>query len=326
MNEQRLIYLLEQWRSDSAAPSEVAELSSFISYNEDSELFSGVLSALMERYPATDAELASIDQGTELVDKILSLDRGLHISPVQRARHFWQRSIFRYAAAVVALGVSICLWLLLKKEEVVYNTISTSNGSQYHISLPDGTGVWLNAASSLRYPAVFTGKDRKVEITGEAYFEVAKATAPFKVNVNGRMEIEVLGTTFNINGYDNEATLKATLLEGAIRVVCGTDQMIIRPGEQAEITNKITIIKKVNIRQATAWKDGIFNFNGVHMEEAMRQIERWYNIRVIYEKGIPDIIFSGELTHDVPLNDLLTGLEKMGIHCRLEGRKLIMLP
>jgi ferric-dicitrate binding protein FerR (iron transport regulator) len=226
---------------------------------------------------------------------------------------------------------------------LTYNTMSTPKGRQFQVTLPDGTKVWLNAASSLRYPTVFTGTERKVTVTGEAYFEVAhNAGMPFKVNVNDKEEVTVLGTHFNINAYDNEKAIHTTLLEGSVNVVnrqsaIGNERsVLLKPGEQAVLAqphsplttdhSPLTIDHSPDLNKVMSWKNGQFNFEGATLGEVMRQVERWYDIEVSYEKGIPDVEFEGKMTRDVPLNDLLTMLERSAIHFRIEGRKLIVLP
>jgi transmembrane sensor len=219
-------------------------------------------------------------------------------------------------------------------DEVVYNTMSTPRGKQYHVILPDGTEVWLNAASSIRYPTVFKGKQRTVTMTGEAYFEVAslpltpsggggtKGRMPFIVDVDGKAEVEVLGTHFNVDAYDNNTALSTTLLEGLVKVNGTT----ITPGQQARITNVLKVVNNADTEKVMAWKNGLFNFEGATLEEVMKQLERWYDIEVVYEKGVPDIEFGGEMTKNISLKGLLLVLEKSDIHFRLEGRRLIVLP
>ena len=215
--------------------------------------------------------------------------------------------------------------------EIVFNTISTPKGRQFQVTLPDGTQVWLNAASSIRYPTAFAGKERKVEVTGEAYFEVAKnAQMPFMVSVNNKAGIQVLGTHFNVNAYENEKAITTTLLEGSVRVAqyeTASGYVILQPGQQAQIagTSGIKVIEKANIDKVVAWKNGVFHFEGATLAEIMRQLERWYDIEVVYEKGVPDIEFEGEMTRDVSLNGLLVMLGKTELHFRIEGRKLIVL-
>lgn len=218
-----------------------------------------------------------------------------------------------------------------------YNTITTPKGRQFRVALSDGTQVWLNAASSLRYPTAFSGGQRLVEVTGEAYFEVAPDPGkPFFVNVSNKADIRVLGTHFNVNAYDNERNIAATLLEGSVRVSTRTAgsapaaAISLRPGQQALISrtapgNPIRVHDKADTESATAWKNGLFSFEGIPFADIMRQLERWYDIEVIYENGVPDIEFEGAMTRDVSLNGLLTILGRSGIQFRLDGRKLIVL-
>lgn len=207
--------------------------------------------------------------------------------------------------------------------EIAYNTMNTPKGRQFFVTLPDGTKVWLNAASSIRYPTVFTGKERRVDIKGEAYFEVAKnADMPFRVNADGKAEIEVLGTHFNVTAYDNDPVLNITLVEGSVKVNGKT----LKPGQQAQIAGDVRVIDHADIEKVMAWKNGLFNFEGAKLNEVMKQLERWYDIEVVYANGIPDIEFGGEMTKDIPLERLLVVLEKSGIHFRLEDRHLIVLP
>lgn len=212
--------------------------------------------------------------------------------------------------------------------EAVYNTMSTPKGRQYKMQLADGTMVWLNSASSIKYPVIFNKEERYVEVSGEVYFEVAKnKKQPFKVNVSNRMNVEVLGTHFNINAYDNEPDINATLLEGSVKVADKNNNVILKPGQQALLNNRPEIIvrKAVDLDQIMAWKNGLFNFEGLSFEEAMNQLERWYNIQVVYEKNVPDIRFGGKLQRSLSLNDLLDILEKTGVKFKLEeGRKLLV--
>lgn len=213
---------------------------------------------------------------------------------------------------------------------VGYNTMSTPKGRQFKLVLPDGTNVWLNAASSIRYPVVFNNNERVVDITGEAYFEVAhNKKQPFRVRTTGGTEIEVLGTHFNINSYDNEESVNTTLLEGSVRVLHNGGQLILKPGQQAQstATGAINLRKQVNLEQVMAWKNGIFDFQDATLEEVMRQLERWYDIEVVYEKNIPKLEFYGKMGKDLSLESVLSGLEKSNVRFRLEaGRKLVVLP
>lgn len=206
---------------------------------------------------------------------------------------------------------------------ISYNTLSTPKGRQFQVTLPDGTKAWLNAASYIRFPTVFAGNERKVEVKGEVYLEVVKdAARPFKVNVPGRAEIEVLGTHFNVSAYDNDRAVNTTLLEGSVKV----NGVKIRPGQQALVTAQGTEVGQAEVSRAVAWKNGLFNFEGASLEEVMKQLERWYDIDVVYAGSIPDIAFGGEMTKNISLQGLLIVLEKSDVNFRLEGRKLIVLP
>lgn len=212
--------------------------------------------------------------------------------------------------------------------DVSYNTVSTPPSRQFRLVLPDGSKVWLNAMSSLKYPTAFTGRDRTVEIKGEAYFEVIKdADRPFKVKAGNNTEIAVLGTHFNINAYYNENSIRATLLEGSIRVSKDASGAVLQPGQQAEIKGTLHVHDKVNTGQVVAWKDGIFNFDGMGIEEVMRQLARWYDIEVIYEKHVPPIQFYGEIGRNLNLSQVLEGLKLSGVNFRIEdGKRLVVLP
>lgn len=204
---------------------------------------------------------------------------------------------------------------------VSYNTLTIPRGGHFSLQLPDGTTVWLNASSSLKYPTAFE-KERVVEITGEAYFEVARNPAmPFRVKFRNTF-IEVLGTSFNINTYTDEPAANATLLSGSIRI----QNIVLKPGEQALISDKGIHVQKADTDKAIAWKNGVFNFNQTSVQEAMRQIARWYDIQVVYEKNIPQIAFWGKIGRDMNLSQLLYFLEGSGLHVRVEERKLIVMP
>ena len=213
---------------------------------------------------------------------------------------------------------------------MVYNTMSTPKGRQFMLTLPDGTQVWLNAASSIRYPVFFAGKDRSVTITGEAYFEVTKnKEMPFRVNLADKATVEVLGTHFNVNAYDNERSINTTLMEGLVRVSANkaASPIVLKPGEQAELNGTIKINKNVDVERIMAWKNGFINFEGATFEEIMRQLERWYNIEVVYENNkTPDVQLAGGMSRGVSLNDLLKQLGEMGVHYKLNDRTLMILP
>ncbi len=219
-------------------------------------------------------------------------------------------------------------------DEELINTMRTPRGGQYQLKLGDGTKVWLNSASSISYPAIFSGNTRKVNITGEVYLEVSPdPIRPFRVVINDSTEVEVLGTSFNINSYKDENEVATTLIEGKIRTSVNKkdgekETVILHPGQQAVVTNykKLQVNSNVNIDKIAAWKNGLFNFENATLEEVMRRISRWYDIEVVYERGIPQMSFGGEVSMNVSLAGLLNGLEKANVHFRIEnGRRLIVM-
>jgi transmembrane sensor len=213
---------------------------------------------------------------------------------------------------------------------VLYHTISVPRGGQYKMVLADGTKVWLNASSSLRFPNIFTGRDRAVELTGEGYFEVAyNSQQPFSVQV-GEMQVEVLGTHFNINSFADEPQVKTTLIEGSVRVsLPGQYQgsVVLRPGEQAQLSNEqkssqFVVVRGVDTEAILSWKNGWFEFDKTDLKTIMRQISRWYNIEVVYEGTLPDEEFGGRISRKLPLSQILQSLETAGVRFQLRGRIL----
>jgi ferric-dicitrate binding protein FerR (iron transport regulator) len=212
----------------------------------------------------------------------------------------------------------------------VYNTVSTPKGRQFKLILPDGTKVWLNAASVIKYPTSFEDKERNISLQGEAYFEVAQnVKAPFKITTGEATSIEVLGTSFNINAYANEYTIRTTLLDGAVRINAYHQTATLKSGQQAAVKpskGQLVVLNAVNTDQVMAWKNGLFNFEDASLDEVMRQLERWYDIEVVYEKGIPIAHFGGEINKQNTLQDVLHILEGSNVNFQLEGRKLIVKP
>lgn len=215
-----------------------------------------------------------------------------------------------------------------KENQVSYNTLSTPRGGQFRIILPDGSNVWLNAASSLRFPTVFTGKTREVQLTGEAYFEVAKNTAmPFTVKVND-MAVKVLGTHFNVMAYRDENSIQTTLLEGAVNIQHGPQAVLLKPGQQARLNTagKMTVNEEVDLEEVVAWKNGYFHFNHETLEGVMRQIGRWYDAEISYEGNVPDREFGGKIARSSSVTDVLKILELSKVNYRIEGKKIIITP
>jgi transmembrane sensor len=214
--------------------------------------------------------------------------------------------------------------------EVTYNIITTPRGGQYNVTLPDGTQVWLNAASSIKFPTAFTGKERNVELSGEAYFEVAKnKSMPFHVSSAGQT-IEVLGTHFDVNAYSDEASLKTTLLEGSVKVTKGGLQAMLKPGQQSSIINNennaaIKVTAVADVDEIMAWKNGKFSFNDTDIKTVMRQIGRWYDVDIEYTGKIPDDdVFTGTFSRNITAAKALKILEFSGVDFKIEGRKIIV--
>lgn len=211
--------------------------------------------------------------------------------------------------------------------EIVYNTLTTPAGGQYQLTLPDGTKVWLDAASSIRYPTAFTGIERRVAITGQVYFEVAKnEKLPFIVQ-HGAINMKVLGTHFNVNAYDDENTVKTTLLEGSIKVSRDATQTILKPGQQVQVAKNggFKMISNADVEEAIAWKNGFFQFNRCDLQTVMRQLSRWYDVEVVYQGNIPSQEFGGKMERDLNLSEVLEGLGSL-VHFKIENKKLIVMP
>lgn len=209
------------------------------------------------------------------------------------------------------------------------NTISTGKGNYYSMVLTDGTKAWLNAASSLRFPVAFADKERLVTVTGEVYFEVAPdAARPFRVQIANKGSITVLGTHFNVHAYNDETDITTTLLEGAISVRSGSQQQLLGPGQQATISEQsaISIRKQVDLAQVMAWKDGYFSFNDTNIYALMKQISRWYDVEVRFEGKVTEDGFSGKISRNAPLTSVLQILELNGIHFKITGRQITVMP
>lgn len=222
-----------------------------------------------------------------------------------------------------------------KSETVALNTISTPRGGQYQVVLPDGSKVWLNAVSSLRFPASFTANERVVELTGEAYFEVKKeAKKPFIVNILpsaagvGGGKVEVLGTHFNIMAYNDEATINTTLLEGAVNMTSAKGHCTLKPGEQAQVAKngQLAVDEHADVEEAVAWKNGRFQFNNADVATVMREIARWYDVDIEYAGKVPAEKFEGEIPRNSNINEVFKILELSNVHCKIDGRKITVLP
>lgn len=212
---------------------------------------------------------------------------------------------------------------------IMYNSVTTPRGGQYRIILSDGSHVWLNAASSIRFPTTFAGNERTVELKGEGYFEIEKnAAAPFKVKLEDGAEVEVLGTHFNIMAYNDEQENRTTLLEGSVRVSKNGSSRLLRPGDQAVLTasGEVLLRKGADVAEAVAWKNGLFLFKSADIKTLMRQAARWYDIEIVYEGGITPDRFSGKISRNSSLQQFLKILQLSDVHYKIENRKLIITP
>jgi hypothetical protein len=213
-------------------------------------------------------------------------------------------------------------------QSAVYNTISTPRGGQYEVALADGTNVWLNASSSIRFPVQFNDSIREVEMTGEVYFEVAhNPSKPFRVKVKDNY-INVLGTHFNVMAYDDEPSINTTLLQGSVKVESQNSSRLISPGQEAiaERSGSIKIIKDADVEEAIAWKNGYFQFNRSDIKSIMHQVERWYDADVRYA-GDVKLHFTGQVSRSVNVSELLRKLELTNeVHFKIEGKRITVLP
>lgn len=209
-----------------------------------------------------------------------------------------------------------------------FNTLETANCEQYEVILSDNTHVWLNASSSIKYPIAFTGKERIVELTGEAYFEIAHHEAmPFKIKTQ-QQEVEVLGTHFDINAYTDEKATATTLIEGSVKVslVSNHKSIVIRPGEQATGNNTELTVKQIDTDAAIAWKNGYFQFDDESLESVMRKISRWYNIEIEYqESALKDQRFSGTVSRYKNISQIIKVLELTNaVHFKIQDNKILV--
>lgn len=225
---------------------------------------------------------------------------------------------------------------------IAYHTLSTPVGGQFSVTLPDGSRVWLNSSSKLRYPVAFTGKERVVELEGEGFFDIKKhltpspspqgergVNTPFVVKLRGGADVEVVGTKFNINTYTDEQTMNTTLIEGRVIVgprETGADRQTLLPNQQARVgkDGEIEVVKGVDTEEVIAWKNGRFRFRDEKIETIMRQVGRWYGAEIVYE-GKVDYHFNATLLRSEPIERLLEVLEETGrVRFRVEGRKIVV--
>lgn len=208
------------------------------------------------------------------------------------------------------------------------NTMETPRGGIYQIYLPDGTHVWLNSATKLTYPVAFTGHERRVELSGEAYFEVAHNPAkPFKV-ISKDQEIEVLGTHFNVNAYADEPNFRTTLLKGSIKITATTSgaAKIIQPGQQAVLRQTGIQVHKADTDNAIAWETGTFSFDNEPITSIMKKISRWYDVDIVYTDDVSDMRFGGTVSRFADINKVLSKLQLTNtVHFKIDGRRILVM-
>lgn len=213
---------------------------------------------------------------------------------------------------------------------VKYNILSTPMGGEYQLVLPDGSKVWLNSGSTLKFPTSFIGKERIVELKGEAYFDITKnSKMPFLVRTNNAMDIKVLGTQFNVMAYDDEKNINTTLIEGSVEVLKGSGKTTLKPGQEAILNRGSGNIKvaPADLEQAIAWKNGYFIFYNENIESIMRKVSRWYNVDIVYQGNLSNKDFVGTISRNKNVSELLKMLELTGaIHFSIDGRRITVMP
>lgn len=207
-----------------------------------------------------------------------------------------------------------------------FNTLITPRGGEYRVTLPDGSKVWLNAISTIKFPGVFKGNIREVELNGEAYFEIAKNSAmPFRVKSNGT-EIEVIGTHFNVKSYGNEKLMKTTLVEGSIKITAGNSSHLLKPGQQAIVTKgKMSVLDNVDIVEQLAWKNGLFLFKDASIVEIMEQASLWYDLKVTFEGKISTKKFTGKISRNASPTEFMNMLKYIGIQYKMYGNNIAII-
>lgn len=203
--------------------------------------------------------------------------------------------------------------LKMENETLTFNSIATPKGGTYQVTLPDDTKVWLNAASTLTYPQQFGPHERRVILSGEAYFDVSpNKHKPFRVESRGQ-EIEVVGTAFNVSAYPDEEEAKTTLVEGAVRLAANRENVTLKPGQQGTLTTGTIRVEAVDVAPYVGWKDNEFVFDGIALPDAMKQLSRWYDMEVVYEGDIPVLPFYGSFSRLLPLSETLAILKEANV-------------
>lgn len=260
---------------------------------------------------AADEPVLILADGTKI--RLDSMAQGLLVNESGAAIHKTATGAISYSSLSTASG------------SLAMNTIRTPKGRQYQVSLPDGSKVWLNAFTSIRFPAVFPADKRVVEIIGEAYFEIVPdKMRPFRVELGSGKSVQVLGTAFNVNNYADEPYYTTTLLEGSVKITSERNALVLKSGQTVSISESCQVVPGIDPQEQIAWKAGVFNLRGTDTRALLRQISRWYNVEVHYKNDTPRKVFEGKMGRDLSLSQIRKILNDFGIPNSLQGNKLII--
>ncbi|NIG54995.1 FecR family protein [Chitinophaga sp. Cy-1792] len=280
----------------------------------------GTALLLLNRKPAPPVAAKIIQPGTDKAILTLADGRTIELG------HHKNDSLVHTGMQVIQLDSTSISYAGTSGDHHAFNTLTTPRGAQFQVVLPDGSHVWLNAVSSLRYPVAFSANDRTVELTGQAYFDVVPSTTPFIVKT-GTTAIQVLGTDFDVMAYQEEGPVRTTLVKGSIAVTSANSRKQLQPGEQAAYDEKLKdlVVSHPSMEEVVAWKEGEFRFNGVSIIAIMRQLSRWYDVEIKYEGPLPTTAFSGTLPRKENVNQILYALEATeAAHFTIEGNTIIV--
>jgi transmembrane sensor len=304
----RVHFLKTAWFRYAAAVVLVIGIGAYIFTSKQSRIEKTVVAGELNKEPGQDKAILTLSDGRQIVlDN--STDENISDGSISIKK---SDGIVKYNAALTS-----------ETNLVSYNSMSTPCGGQYQLVLPDGSQVWLNSASSIKYPTIFQGNNRIVELSGEAYFDIKEnRNVPFIVKTH-RAEVLVLGTAFNVNSYKDEPQFSTTLVNGSVKIVAGNESKTIKPGQQAQFSNSHPNILKVNndvdINQVIAWQKGIFEFDGVSLDIIARQLSRWYDVKVTVEKESINFPLSGGITKKTSLQNVLKVLKAAGVKNKWEN-------
>lgn len=307
----------KKWGIAAASILLVLTINVFLLVSKRTKTNNDIVAGITDIEPGTTGAILTLADGTKVL-----LDK--HANGI----------ISEQAGTKVVLENNLLVYKVQEHTEntaVAFNTVTTPNGRQFQLTLPDGSHVWLNAGSSITYPTTFSEFNRKVTVTGEIFFDIiplfseAKIKRPFIVNVNNKQTITVLGTQFNVNAYNDEKAIITSLLEGSVALTDGRHNILLKPGQQAIQQKNINVKTIEDIEQIIAWKNGNFNFNDNTLEEAIRQLERWYDVKAVYENGIPEIPFSGEISKGITLSELLKLLNNTKLKFSIDNRRNLII-